>query len=113
MSEVYPWRDGRTVTEVVAAHRSLLVSIGMIEKGPGHRHAELAAWQKRLGQPVPDEVIELYLAARPRRAGEHTDFPSIELFEISMKWTWSVLGRPGRRCVWSSIGQWDWQFTTD
>jgi len=61
----------------------MLVRIGMIEKGAGHTEVELAGWEGRLGQAAPVEVIELYRAAGSRRAGEHTVFPSVGLFEIT------------------------------
>jgi hypothetical protein len=82
MSKGYPWRDRRTVTQVVNDHRDLLVRAGMIEEGPGHSAKEIQEFRAGQAEPAPPELIELYRAARPRQIGaDH--WPNIGLFTLS------------------------------
>ncbi len=94
--EDYPWRDGRTVTQVVKDHRELLVRIGMIEEGTGHTKPEIKKFEARLKEPAPPEVIELYRAARPRYMGE-PNWPDVGLFTLTdedLRWHELMEERP-------------------
>jgi hypothetical protein len=80
MSDTYPWRDGRTVREVIDANRGLLVKTGIIDPGDGYSAAEIRAVEQRIGKHLPSDVKELYAAARPRQVGLDP-WPSIGLFK--------------------------------
>jgi hypothetical protein len=89
MSQPYPWRTARTVEQVINANRDLLIRTGIIEPGPGYSPAELRAIERRTHGPLPDEIKQLYAAARPRQVGaDH--WPSMGLFkpdgDIDVRW---------------------------
>lgn len=61
----YPWRGGESVTDVIRRNRDLLRAAGLIQPGPGCTPAEISAVERRIGRPLPPDVREFYLAARP------------------------------------------------
>ena len=96
MSEDYPWRDGRTVRQVVEDDRELLVRLRMIEEGPGHSEREIESFNARLTERAPPEVIELYRAARTRQL-ELEEWENIGLFrmmEEDVEWYELLKDRP-------------------
>jgi hypothetical protein len=95
MPATYPWRDGRTVTEVIHANRDTLVRAGIIESGGGGcSAAEIDAVHQRVGRDLPADVRELYACARPRHPTA-THFPGVALFapgsEAEVRW-YDLLG---------------------
>ena len=61
----FPWRDGRSLGQVLADSRPWLQRRRIIAKGAGSRPSALAGAEKRLGQPLPRDVHEFLQSAQP------------------------------------------------
>ncbi|HET6248584.1 MAG TPA: SMI1/KNR4 family protein [Tepidisphaeraceae bacterium] len=84
----YPWRDGRSLSDVLADSRGWLCKRRIIEDGGGASESAIAAAEARLGRPLPDDIRELHRCFRFMRifsADGPEDFGlySIEQDEIS------------------------------
>lgn len=61
----FPWRDGRSLRQVLAESRRWLERKRIIQKGGGLQESVLAAAEKRLGQPLPGVVRQFLLEVQP------------------------------------------------
>jgi hypothetical protein len=61
----FPWRDGRSLGQVLEDGRPWLQRRRIIRKGGGSRASAVAAADKRLGEPLPRDVRDFLLAIQP------------------------------------------------
>ncbi len=79
MEKLYPWRDGRSVTQTVEYHRNVLENCEMVQTGSGYTPAEMRQIEARFGRAMPSDIRLFYSAAKPRQVG-HDHWPSLVLF---------------------------------
>jgi hypothetical protein len=60
-----PWRDSRSLKQVLASSRAWFKTKHIIEAGGGYSENEIAAVDRRLARPLPSEIREFYRTVRP------------------------------------------------
>lgn len=85
----YPWRDNRSLEQVLAESRAWLTNERIIAVGLGFNDVEIAAAERRLRRPFPEEVRELYRTYRPVRVFSKDgpeEFGFYQLDQLELRW---------------------------